>query len=129
MKVMKSFTSVWNVSKNLYFNIGTVGFKVSFTFAGFCVLTLIFMMSVGKYIPLFYFDNPLVRYFVIPLLVAYLMDRKTLDDKKPISFLTTQIKYFCRPRITYAGQKVEYKKKKENMQITLVETERGGKSV
>lgn len=31
MKVMKSFTSVWNVSKNLYFNIGTIGFKVSFT--------------------------------------------------------------------------------------------------
>lgn len=126
MKIMRSFTSVWNVSRNLYFNIGSLGFKVSFTFAGFFVLTLVFMMSIGKYIPLFYFDNPLVRFCVIPLLIAYLMDMKTLDDKKPINFLKTQIVYFFRPRITYAGCKVSCRKKKEHLQITLVKTERGG---
>lgn len=123
MKIMRSFSNVFNVSRSFYITIGQIVFRLSFVFVGFAAGTFLFMVTVGKVIPLFGFDNPLVRYIVIPFGTACLMDKKTFDDKKPYSFLKTVVLYMCRKKVNCGGKAVKLGKKPVDLKITAVRSE------
>ena len=122
MRLVKSFNHVFSVVKSLYFSFGSISFKFSFVFIGFFLAAEVFMLTMGRSIPLFRFDNPLVRYLVIPYLLAWVMDKKTFDDKKPYSFLRTFLVYLCKRKYTYAGRAVKTREWNLQERVTTIQT-------
>ena len=119
MKIAKSFKNVWSVSRNMYMSLGSFCFQFSFTFIGFWAVLEVFMLTVGKYLYLPQaFDNPLFRYVAIPCGIAWFMDKKTFDDKRPYNFLRSLVIYLFRPKYTFSGKKVRFR----DMTITKLPT-------
>lgn len=110
MKIVRAYKNVWSVSRNLYINLKGLSFQFSFLFVGVWIVLEIFMITVGRYLPIpASFDNPVVRYVAIPCGVAWFMDKKTFDDKRPYNFLWSVVRYLFRPKDTFLGRKVEYR--------------------
>lgn len=78
--------------------------------------------------PLCFTDNFLLLYLVIPIGTAVLMSKKTFDGKKPYSFLKSAVSFLLRPKQTYAGKRVKYRKVRTDEFITAVRREYYGVS-
>lgn len=124
MKTVRSFKNVWDVTRSLYFNIGSICFQFSFVFIGFWVAAEAFMFVIGSHLPLPpTFDNPLVRYVVIPCGIAFFMDKKTFDDRRPYHSLRSIVVYAMRPKYTYLGKRVVFRKEHLSYTPTIVRHE------
>lgn len=120
MDRMKSYTGIWGINKSMYIGDREFTFRISFLFAGVLAVMYVFMFTVGKYIPLFMLDNPLVRYGVIPIGVAYVMDRKNFEDRRPHHLLVTMMAYLFRCKYTFLGRKGTFGKVKYGGSMTVV---------
>lgn len=126
MKRLKSYTSVWKVEKVLY-GLQDVTLPVPLTFSQMGWLAgseALVMFVLNKLPPLCYSDNFLLKWIVIPAGITWFMSKKTFDGKRPYSFLKSAAAYFLRPKLTYAGKKVEYKKQRLDETITIVRCEK-----
>ncbi|MCU6747514.1 conjugal transfer protein [Faecalicatena acetigenes] len=120
MDRMKSYTGIWSMNKSMYIGEGNFTFRISFIFAGFLAIMEIFMFTVGAHIPLFMFDNPLVRYAVIPFGVAYIMDTKSFEERKPYNLLLAILIYLFKGKDTFLSRKGTFKKMKYGGAVTAV---------
>ena len=124
MKRIKSYTGLWNVEKVLYsVNDLQLPFPVTFTQMAWFVAMLMVVVMFGNVPPLSLIDGALLKYVGIPLGVTWFMAKKTFDGKKPYNFLRSAILYFARPKRTFAGRTVKYKKQKINEYLTIVRCE------
>lgn len=123
---LKSYTNIWKVEKVLY-GISDIKLPFALTFSqlGWLVGTELLVIFILKKIPpLCYSDNILFKYVVLPVGVMWFMSKKTFDGKKPYSFVKSVMSYICRPKVTYAGKKVNFEKHKFDEEITIVRCEK-----
>ena len=64
--------------------------------------------------------SALLKYFGIPVGVTWFMSQKTWDGKKPFSFVKSYTAYLLRPKQTFAGKAVKFRKEKTGQPITAV---------
>lgn len=120
MKQVKSYTSIWNVEKVIH-AIGDINllFPVTITQIGYFagVAVVCFMV---RSLPPFVYIKSTVIWIAICIGIAYLMSKKSFDGKNPYRFLCSAFNYLIRPKETYAGKRVIYRKKTVNEYITAV---------
>lgn len=124
-KKIKSYTSLWRVDRVIY-ALGDVSLPVPMTswqiawFVGSFMAVLIF----GSVFPLSLISNTLVKNIAIPILVTWFMCAKSFDGKKPYSYLRSIVRYTLRPKETFCGKAVKYRKVKQNETFTAVRSEK-----
>lgn len=124
MKRVRAFKNIWNVTKQLYIGYKNIKFPCSYRFISVLmagVLISLVFKDIVKFLP--WGDNPLMWHVAVPGGIAYFMDKKTLDDKRPYSFLKTVLAYEARPKNTYMGYDVAYRQERigKNERITVVQ--------
>ena len=129
MKHVKSYTSIWNVEKVLY-ALGNLNMPLPATFTqlGWGVGMFVAVLMFRDLPPFCFTDNILLLYGVLPVGTAVLMSKKTFDGKKPYSFLKSAVSFLLRPKQTYAGKRVRYRKVRTDEFITAVRREYYGVS-
>ena len=129
MKRVRSYTSIWNVEKVLY-ALGNLNMPLPATITqiGWGVGAFLAVLMFRDLPPLCFTDNFLLLYLVIPIGTAVLMSKKTFDGKKPYSFLKSAVSFLLRPKQTYAGKRVKYRKVRTDEFITAVRREYYGVS-
>lgn len=107
MKRIRAFKNIWSVSRKMPVGPKFFRFSLSYTFIAALVVSFAFMITIGKYIPLpSVFDNWAIRYIALPILSAWLLDTRTIDDKKPLSYVKTMLAYTFRHKHTVMGRNV-----------------------
>lgn len=124
MKRIKSYTGIWNVEKVLY-AVGDVEmpFPATYTQIAWAVGTLCVIWMFSDVPPFSLMENPLLKWVCIPVGTAWFMSKKAFDGKKPYRFLKSAVSYLFRPKQTYAGKKVTYRKIRTEEFITAVRRE------
>ena len=121
MKKIKSYTGIWNVEKVLYaINDFTLPFPVTFTQITWFVITEFTVILLGVLPPLSLIEGAFLKYFGIPVALTWFMSQKTWDGKKPFSFVKSYTSYLLRPKQTFAGKAVKFRKEKTGQPITAV---------
>lgn len=122
MKRVRAFKNIWSIAKKMYFGLRSFRVSASFTFLSAVIIGLLFMVTLGKYIPLPpLFHKELVLYIIIPFGFAWFVDEKTVNDKNPFSFFKTMIAYGFRHKQTVMGRDVYLRKiRTERERITTV---------
>lgn len=121
MKKIKSYTGIWNVEKVLYaINDFNLPFPITFTQMTWFVITEFLVIVLADVSPLSMIEGAFLKYFGIPAALTWFMSKKTFDGKKPYSFLKSQICFYFRPKVTYAGKAVKLHKQILNETITAV---------
>ena len=121
MKKIKSYTGIWNVEKVLYaINDFTLPFPVTFTQITWFVITEFAVILLGDLPPLSLIEGAFLKYFGIPVALTWFMSQKTWDGKKPFSFVKSYTAYLLRPKQTFAGKTVKFRKEKTGQPITAV---------
>lgn len=121
MKKIKSYTGIWNVEKVLYaINDFNLPFPITFTQMTWFVITEFFVIVLADVPPLSMMEGAFLKYFGIPAALTWFMSKKTFDGKKPYSFLKSQICFYFRPKVTYAGKAVTLQKQEVKEMITAV---------
>lgn len=124
MKKIKSYTSIWAVEKVIYaINDFQLPFPVTFSQMAWFVLALFLMIFFGNIPPLSFIQGAFLKYFGIPVGFTWFMSKKTFDGKRPYGFLKSIILYAFRPKVTYAGKKVQLRTETMNQVITAVRSE------
>ena len=120
MKQVKSYTSIWNVEKVIH-AIGDFNllFPVTITQIGYFAGAAVVCFMVHS-LPPFVYIKSTVTWIAICVGIAYLMSKKSFDGKNPYRFLCSAFNYLIRPKETYAGKRVIYRKKTVNEYITAV---------
>ena len=120
MKQVKSYTSIWNVEKVIH-AIGDINllFPVTITQIGYFAGAAV-VCSMVRSLPPFVYIKSTVIWIAICIGIAYLMSKKSFDGKNPYRFLCSAFNYLIRPKETYAGKRVIYRKKTVNEYITAV---------
>lgn len=95
-------------------------FPVTFTQITWFVITEFIIILFGDIPPLSMIEGAFLKYFGIPVALAWFMSQKTFDGKKPYSFLKSQISFWIRPKVTYAGKAVKLHKEIFKETITAV---------
>lgn len=120
MKQVKSYTTIWNVEKVIHaigdFNLP---FPATVTQIGYFAGAAVVCFMIRSLPPFVYIKSPVV-WIAIPIATAYLMSKKSFDGKNPYRFLCSAFNYLIRPKETYAGKRVVYRKKTVNEYITAV---------
>lgn len=124
MKKVKSFSNIWRLEKILY-GVEDIRFPVPITYsqAVWIIGTLFFMILFGHLPPFLFISNPLIKYLVFPIAVAWFMSQKSLDGKKPYRFLISVLTYYLHPRVTYGDKPVKLEKEKVKQEITYVRSD------
>ena len=121
MKKIKSYTSIWAVEKVIYaINDFHLPFPVTFNQMAWFVLSLLFVIVFAHVPPLSVIEGAFLKYFGIPVAITWFMSQKTFDGKKPYSFLKSQLCFYFRPKVTYAGKAVKLRTEKFHETITAV---------
>lgn len=124
MKKIRSYTSIWSVEKVLYsINDLKLPFPISFTQMTWFVLSLFLMIILANLPPLSLIEGAFLKYLGIPVGITWFMSQKTIDGKRPFSFLKSVITYVFRPKRTFAGKKVTFRSLTQNQPITIVRSE------
>ena len=120
MKQVKSYTSIWNVEKVIH-AIGDINllFPVTITQIGYFAGSAVVCFMVRSLPPFVYIKSTVI-WIAICIGIAYLMSKKSFDGKNPYRFLCSAFNYLIRPKETYAGKRVIYRKKTVNEYITAV---------
>lgn len=120
MKQVKSYTSIWNVEKVIH-AIGDINllFPVTITQIGYFAGAAVVCFMVRSLLPFVYIKSTVI-WIAICIGIAYLMSKKSFDGKNPYRFLCSAFNYLIRPKETYAGKRVIYRKKTVNEYITAV---------
>ena len=120
MKQVKSYTSIWNVEKVIH-AVGVVNlpFPATITQIGYFTGTAVVCLMIHN-LPPFVYIKSFVVWVAICVGNAYLMSKKSFDGKNPYRFLCAAFNYLIRPKETYAGKRVVYRKKTVNEYITAV---------
>lgn len=120
MKQVKSYTSIWNVEKVIH-AIGDINllFPVAITQIGYFAGAAVVCFMVRSLPPFVYIKSTVI-WIAICIGIAYLMSKKSFDGKNPYRFLCSAFNYLIRPKETYAGKRVIYRKKTVNEYITAV---------
>lgn len=99
-----SYAKVWHHEKKIY-NIMNVVMPTPvspYDAAGF--IGIIFLeMVLGTIFPIFAKMPFIIKYFIVPYLTTYVLRKKKLDGKNPISYFLGVIRYY----ITVSGTYVE----------------------
>ena len=129
MKKLKSYTRIWSVEKVIYaINDFRLPFPVTFNQMTWFVLSLLVVMLLGNLPPLSFIDGALLKYVGVPVLLTWIMSKKSFDGKKPYGFLKSVVTYYFRSKMTYAGKKVKLQKQTFDEPITVVRSEVHGLS-
>ena len=120
MKKTKSYTRIWKVEKILYaINDMKLPFPMTFSQMAWFSITMLSMIFFGEMIPLIWLPKA-IRYIGMPVFAAWFMSQKTFDGKKPYGFILSVIRYFFRPKVTFAGKEAKFIKAKYQDEITGV---------
>ena len=114
MKQVKSYTSIWNVEKVIH-AIGDINllFPVTITQIGYFAGAAVVCFMVRSLPPFVYIKSTVI-WIAICIGIAYLMSKKSFDGKNPYRFLCSAFNYLIRPKETYGGKRVIYRKKTVN---------------
>lgn len=124
MKKIKSYTSIWSVEKVIYaINDFQLPFPVTFSQMAWFVMALFVMILFGHVPPFSLIQGAFLKYLGIPAAVTWFMSKKTFDGKRPYGFMKSVILYALRPKVTFAGKKIQLKKIIQNNTITAVRSE------
>lgn len=124
LKKLKSYTSIWSVEKVIYaINDFKLPFPISFSQMAWFVCSLFMVILLADVPPLSLIEGALLKYVGISVGLTWFMSQKTFDGKKPYRFIQTVVTYAFRPKLTYAGKKVTFEKKKMNETATIVRSE------
>ena len=94
-------------------------FPVTITQIGYFAGTAVVCFMVRSLPPFVYIKSTVI-WIAICIGIAYLMSKKSFDGKNPYRFLCSAFNYLIRPKETYAGKRVVYRKKTVNEYITAV---------
>lgn len=124
MKKIKSYTGIWNVEKVIY-SINDFNLPIPLTISqlSWGVSTLMIMIVCQNIPPFSWVDNYLLKYFVIPIAITWLMSQKTFDGKKPYSYLKAKMFFTIRSKKTFGGKKIKLKNLEEKEGIIIVRSE------
>lgn len=107
MKEIKTYTNIWKVERTFYsFSDLRLPRPVSMT-AVFWFLAVFFLSLIMDGIPPFVFDGVLVNNVAIPIFVAWFMNKKTFDGKKPYSFVRSVVSYYFMPKLHVRGKHIQ----------------------
>ncbi len=124
LRKLKSYTRIWSVEKVIYaINDFRLPFPVTFNQMSWFVISLLMVMLLGNLPPLSLINGALLKYVGIPVGLTWFMSQKTLDVKKPYSFLKSAVTYWFRSKVTYAGKPVKLQHVKVNENLTAVRSE------
>ena len=116
MKKIRSYSSIWSVEKVIYaINDMPLPFPITFSQMAWFVACELAMLALLSMI-----DGALLKYFGIPVGLTWFMSQKTWDGKKPFSFVKSYTAYLLRPKQTFAGKTVKFRKEKTGQPITAV---------
>lgn len=121
MKKIRSYSSIWSVEKVIYaINDMRLPFPITFSQMAWFVASELAVLALGELPPLSMIDGALLKYFGIPVGITWFMSQKTWDGKKPFSFVKSYTAYLLRPKQTFAGKPVKFRKEKTGQPITAV---------
>ena len=121
VKKIRSYSSIWSVEKVIYaINDMRLPFPITFSQMAWFVACEFAVLALGGLPPLSMIDGALLKYFGIPVGVTWFMSQKTWDGKKPFSFVKSYTAYLLRPKQTFAGKAVKFRKEKTGQPITAV---------
>lgn len=124
MQKLRSFSRIWSIERVLYaINDFNLPFPVTFTQIGWFLAALLVMIFFGDFLPLSLIDNFLIKFGVIPVGLAYVMNKRGFDGKKPLGFLKSVILYIWRPKLTYGHKPVSFVNETDYPEITIVRSE------
>lgn len=124
LKKIRSYSSIWSVEKVIYaINDMRLPFPITFSQMAWFVACEFAVLALGELPPLSMIDGALLKYFGIPICVAWFMSQKTWDGKKPFSFVKSYTAYLLRPKQTFAGKPVKLKRVRTEPEITAVRSE------
>ncbi|EOI55473.1 conjugal transfer protein [Enterococcus gilvus] len=124
MKIIKSYTSIWNVEKVIYaINDLKLPFPITFNQMTWFILSLFTVILLSNVPPLSFIDGALLKYLGIPGFIAWFMSQKSFDGKKPVGFLRSIYRYYSKPKVTFNEKKVEEKQFIIEQSITYVRSE------
>lgn len=124
MKKIRSYSSIWSVEKVIYaINDMRLPFPITFSQMAWFVACEFAVLALGELPPLSMIDGALLKYFGIPICVAWFMSQKTWDGKKPFSFIKSYTAYLLRPKQTFAGKPVKLKRVRIAPEVTVVRSE------
>lgn len=122
-KPIKSYTSIWRVDRVLYaISDMPLPFPMTGHQIGWFVGTFMIMLLFGGVLPLPLMDNIIVRYIVIPVFVTWFMNQKSFGGKRPYKYIQGIVWYILRPKETFAGKAVRYRKVCFKERITAVQS-------
>lgn len=111
MKKIRSYSSIWSVEKVIYaINDMRLPFPITFSQMAWFVACEFAVLALGELPPLSMIDGALLKYFGIPAGITWFMSQKTWDGKKPFSFVKSYTAYLLRPKQTFAGKAVKFRK-------------------
>lgn len=121
MKSIKSYTNIWNVKKKLY-AVGDTNlpFAVSFSELFWGIGSFFIIMVFSDLPPFSFVHNALIKYIALPVLIAWGVNQKTFDKKKPFSFFLSLFSFLFRAKVHFGYDVVKKKRKKYEEQITAV---------
>ena len=121
VKKIRSYSSIWSVEKVIYaINDMRLPFPITFSQMAWFVACEFAVLALGELPPLSMIDGALLKYFGIPVGVTWFMSQKTWDGKKPFSFVKSYTAYLLRPKQTFAGKPVKFRKEKTGQPLTAV---------
>ena len=121
VKKIRSYSSIWSVEKVIYaINDMRLPFPITFSQMAWFVASELAVLALGELPPLSMIDGALLKYFGIPVGITWFMSQKTWDGKKPFSFVKSYTAYLLRPKQTFAGKAVKFRKEKTGQPITAV---------
>ena len=121
LKKIRSYSSIWSVEKVIYaINDMRLPFPITFSQMAWFVACEFAVLALGELPPLSMIDGALLKYFGIPVGITWFMSQKTWDGKKPFSFVKSYTAYLLRPKQTFAGKAVKFRREKTGKPITAV---------
>lgn len=81
-KIVKSYSHVWRLNRTFYsFGGVDLPLPVSMNFMLYFIVAAVVMHFIGGLLP------SIIRYIIIPLVVAWIFDQRLIDGKNPYQFI------------------------------------------
>ncbi|EPI01473.1 hypothetical protein D920_00509 [Enterococcus faecalis 13-SD-W-01] len=121
MQTIKNWSKIWNIERVFYKISNEISLPrpITQTFLTWFIIGFILSLKMKGIFP-FIFSSPAVNHLGIPFGVAFLLNKRTFQGKKPYNYLLSIVLFWIRPKRTRRGTWVGKTKKYTLEQMVLI---------
>lgn len=124
MQTIKNWSKIWKIERVFYKVSNEISLPrpVTQTFLTWFVIGFVLSLKMKGIFP-FMFSSALVNHLGVPFGIAFLLNKRTFQGKKPYNFLLSIVLFWVRPKRTRRGGWVG-KTRKHTLEQTILIRER-----